>query len=129
MLRTILLIMLIFSLPIAAIVIMGSANYEVILTSDTVIYPSIPNMPLDQMPVMVKAKKGSLITALGCIDDKNDIYYHVKTEDGRTGYIYDFNYKIYRKWIFSRSQYDYFRAHPVDSVQCHIMIDEYAHPL
>ncbi|GAB7129790.1 hypothetical protein JCM19000A_42980 [Silvimonas sp. JCM 19000] len=71
-------------------------------------------------------KKGDMVELVGCIDDGSNVFFQVKTKNGKTGYMYNLQYKVVRRFIFSIEGINNLFAHPVNKAQCHVMAIEYA---
>ncbi|GAB7126041.1 hypothetical protein JCM19000A_05480 [Silvimonas sp. JCM 19000] len=110
----------------AALLVVAPSGYEITLQKDVVLYKTDANIPFDHREVAHNIKKGEIIQVVWCIDNGNDVYFRVEMPDGRHGYLYQLDYKIAKRWVFSKQQYDFFMQNPLAALQCHVMIGEFS---
>jgi len=94
-----------------------AAGYELEFNEDTVVYARAENKPFADMVQLGILKKGMAANALGCMDDKTDIYIYIDSALGG-GYLYDFNFKSEKAWSISMDKIKYILMHPVGGIQC-----------
>ena len=119
----------IFILLVIALILLGlyiGAGFDLVIESQTPIYISNENKPFREREILTQLMPGDQAISLGCFDVKTDLFFYVTLQDGRAGYLYDFNFTSHKRLIPTTINFRYLVSHPLSSLQCLIMIPEYS---
>jgi hypothetical protein len=103
-----------------------AAGFDIVVDSDIPLYASQENIPFAERSLAASLRSGDRLQSLGCFDNKSDIFFHVALQDGTTGYLYDFKFTAGKRMLPGVLGLQHFLRDPVASLQCLIMVPEYA---
>lgn len=119
-------VLVILALLTTLLSLYAAAGFDIQVNAQVPIYTSRENIPLAERPLLTQLRPGDHVLSLGCFDNKSDIFFHVGLPGDRGGYLYDFKFSARKRLIPSSIGLKYFLRDPIASLQCLLMVPEYA---